>query len=88
MTYEMALQSLRNDLTYAWEYRNQVVNNETMEFEEETNTFKRLENSQDFFYSIDPENMAMLKAIKKSASKSYSTLGLAMDILRGKKIKF
>lgn len=88
MTYEMALQSLKNDLTYAWETRNQVVNDYTMEFEEETNTFKRMENSQDFFYSIDPENMAMLKAIKKSASKSYSTLGLAMDILRGKKIKF
>ncbi len=88
MNYEEALQSLRNDLKYSWECRNQVVDNNTMEFKEEANTFKRLQNSQDFFYSIDPESMAMLKAIKKLASKNYSILGLAMDVLRGKQIKF
>lgn len=88
MTYQIALNTLKNDLSFAWENRNKIVNDETMELVEETNTFNRMENSQNFFYSIDPENMATLKALKKSVSKKYSMLGLAMDVLRGKTIKW
>ena len=80
-------EALKGDLTYSWDTRNNVINDD-MSQGEESEPYKRLLNSSNFVYSIDPGSMTLLKLIMKYSNKNWSISEAGRAIVSGKTLQF
>lgn len=73
-------ESLKNDLCDAFKYRNLLY-----DLTEESDPVRRVINTKEYFYRIDPENFSLLKDLFKEHGKGTdSLLSFAEKIRRGK----
>jgi hypothetical protein len=80
-TFDARLKSLKLDLELAWDSRNVIIN-EDLSFGVETQPYKKLLNSSNFLYSIDPQSMTFLEFLLAYSHPEYTLATLAGDIVR------
>ncbi len=76
-TLENNFESLKSDLTYAWETKLFRIEDNILE----DNPMNRMMEAANYINCIDPENMVFLKALFSKTNDSWATMNrLAKDV--------